>query len=319
MGAEDDVLPFATSYMRIISLGMLFTAGSMALTSALRGAGDTKTPMTINLVANGVNVIGNFVLIYGHLGLPALGINGAAIATSIARVVSCLMALYAVMNRGSLLRLSLAPPYKVELGLLERLFQIGLPATGEQLALRTGQILYLRIVAGLGTTTVATHQIGMNILSLSFMPGQAFSIAATTLVGQQLGTKRPDIAEQCALETRKLDMLVSGAAALFFFSCGSLIARLYTTEQEIISQTAMVLEVVALIQPAQSTQFNPYWRIERCRRYTVASGFQLCWYPGCQGRCGISIGKPSTPRSFRSLDGDGTGPMHTLSLDLHQI
>ncbi|HHV44536.1 MAG TPA: MATE family efflux transporter [Firmicutes bacterium] len=255
LGAEEEVLPLGIAYMRLISLGMLFQAGSMALNSALRGAGDTKTPMTTNVTANIVNVVGNYILIYGHFGFPALGIRGAAMATNIARVLGCSMALYVVMRKNPIIRLSLAPPYRLDFGLLQRLIRIGLPAAGEQLVLRTGQILYLRIVAGLGTATVAAHQIGMNILSLSFMPGQAFAIAATTLVGQYLGSKRPDTAQKSALETRKLGMIVSCSVAVLLFFGGAQIARLYTDEMEVIAQTALVLKIIALIQPAQSTQF----------------------------------------------------------------
>lgn len=95
----------------------------------------------------------------------------------------------------------------------------------------------------------------MNILSLSFMPGQAFSIAATTLMGQRLGAGEPVLAERSALETRRLGMILSTLIAAFMFFFGRSIAALYTDDPDVIQKTAMVLKVIGIVQPAQSTQF----------------------------------------------------------------
>lgn len=102
---------------------------------------------------------------------------------------------------------------------MKRMLKIGLPSGVEQLALRTGQVEFARTTASLGTTVFAAHQIALNVVGLSFAPSQAFSIAATTLVGQSLGANRPDIAEKCGLETRRLGMMVAASiATLFSFS-----------------------------------------------------------------------------------------------------
>lgn len=87
------------------------------------------------------------------------------------------------------------------------------------------------------------------------MPGMAFAIAATTLVGQGLGAGMPDVAEDWAKETRRLGTIVSGCMALVFILFGKYIAMLYTNDPEVISRTAVVLRILGLVQPAQSTQF----------------------------------------------------------------
>lgn len=255
MGAEPDSLPLGIAYLRIVSVGIGFSAISMCLASVLRGAGDTVTPMTANVIANIVNCVSNYILIYGKLGFPAYGVSGAAMATTLSRVVSCLLILRVMLSRNSVIRLVAIRSFRLRLDLLQRVVRIGIPSALEQFALRGGQLIFIRIVAGLGTLVVAAHQIGMNILSLSFMPGQAFSIAATTLVGQALGAGSPSVAERSALETRKLGMVVSGAMAVVMFFGGEWIARLYTSDPDVVRQTATVLKIIGLVQPAQSTQF----------------------------------------------------------------
>jgi len=193
MGAEPDVLPMGVSYMKIIASGGVFMVVSMSLTAALRGAGDTKSPMKANMVANVSNVIGNYLLIYGKFGFPKLGVAGAALATTIARSIAFFLLLKVVISGNS--HLHLRGPFRLNRELLERIIRVGMPSAVEQIVLRGGQLVYVKIVAGFGTTVIAAHQIGMNIMNLSFMPGTAFAIAATTLVGQGLGAGMPDLAE----------------------------------------------------------------------------------------------------------------------------
>ncbi|NLK07953.1 MAG: MATE family efflux transporter [Firmicutes bacterium] len=255
MGAEPEVLPLGISYMRIVCLGFAFNAVSMVCSSVLRGAGDTRIPMIVNLTANLVNVTGNYLLIYGHFGFPRLGIAGAALATAFSRVVACIIFLYVLFAKKSVIGIGLKGGYRPDRNLLGRVFNIGLPAAIEQFIFRGGQLIFVRMVSGFGTSVFAAHQIGVNILSLSFMPGQAFGIAATTLVGQGLGANRPQLAERSALVARRLGMIFSTTIALLMFVFGKYIAALYTNDPDVIVKTAMVLKIIGVVQPAQSTQF----------------------------------------------------------------
>lgn len=255
MGAEEEVIPLGTLYMQIVSAGMIFATITMAISAALRGAGDTKTPMKVNVTANIVNVIGNYLLIYGNFGFPRLGIAGAAIATSFSRFVACIMVLRVIYSGHFILHLSLKDSYRPDFPLIKRILRVGVPAAIEQFILRGGQLVFVRVVSSFGTVVFAAHQIGMNIQSLSFTPGQAFSIAATTLVGQGLGAKKTALAEKGAMEARRLGMIVSGCTALMFIFFSRQIASLYTSDPAVISRSAMVLKILALVQPAQSTQF----------------------------------------------------------------
>ncbi len=255
MGAAPDVFPLGLVYFRIVSISLIFTSLSMGLSAVLRGAGDTRTPMRVNMLANIINVSGNYLLIYGKFGFPFMGVAGAALATAIARGVATLLILYTIFSGKTIIHISFRDGYRFDGALVQRLLRIGLPAAMEQFILRGGQVMFVRVVASLGTITYAAHQIGLNILSLSFMPGQGFGMAASTLVGMNLGAKRPEVAERCAYETRRLGMIVAGTIGLIFFLCGRFIVGMYNSNPAVITQGALALRIVGLVQPAQATQF----------------------------------------------------------------
>lgn len=115
-------------------------------------------------------------------------------------------------------------------------------------------LLFVRIIASLGTVAYATHQICISILNLSFTPGQAFGIAASTLSGRSLGSDDPDLAEKYIKYCRNVGMAVSSFMAVVFFFFGGLIASLYTKNNEVVMEATKVLRLVAFIQPFQSSQ-----------------------------------------------------------------
>ena len=255
MGAEPDVYPLAVTYLQIIALGGIFISISMGIGAALRGAGDTMTPMRYNLISNLLNVGMNYVLIYGKLGFPAMGVAGAAIATTLSRLVGMIMALMAIYHPNSILTLSEKKGIYFDFNVIERILKIGIPSGIEQFVLRLGQVEFARTVAGLGTTVFAAHQIALNVFGLSFSPSQAFGMAATTLVGQSLGAGRPDLAEKYGLETRRIGMYVAVAIASTFFFFGKPIASIYNRDAQVIALAAGCFKIIALMQPMQSTQF----------------------------------------------------------------
>ncbi len=114
--------------------------------------------------------------------------------------------------------------------------------------------MFVRIVAGLGTVVYASHQISLNILSLSFQPGQAFGIAASSLVGRSIGAKELSKAESYAKETRKIGSLISTFMAIIFFFFGPQIVGLYSKDPRIIQNASIALKIIALVQPFQSSQ-----------------------------------------------------------------
>jgi len=255
MRAEPDVYPMSVSYLQIVSLGWLFTTISLNVGAILRGSGDTMTPMRYNLLSNLLNVVGNYVLIFGKFGFPAMGVAGAALSTTLCRGVAAFLALRAIFNKNRNIGVSLKDDYRIDKNLLERLISIGLPSAMEQFLLRLGQVFFSRAVAGLGTAVYAAHQTAINISSLTFTPGQAFGMAATTMVGQSLGAKHPDVAEKAGLVARRMGLIIALAIAIVLFFFGYDVALLYVDDPEVARAAANALKILAIMQPMQSTQF----------------------------------------------------------------
>ena len=257
MGATEElVLVEATKYLQIQMIGIFTISMTSCVTSCLRGCGDSKTAMIYNTISNGVNVVFNYLLIYGKFGFPRLEVVGASIATVLGQVIAFFMAMYAIRRKNQFIRLTFPKGwFKLDMPTVKNITKIGLPSMVEQLAMRFGVIVFTRTVTGLGTMLYATHQICMNIQALTFMNGQAFATSATSLVSQSLGKGRPDMAHHYAKRTQHIGTTVAILIAVFVFFFNKFVIGLYTPEAEIIAVGSTILSMVAIIQPFQSAQF----------------------------------------------------------------
>jgi putative MATE family efflux protein len=210
--------------------------------------------MLVALGINLVNVVVAFVLIFGYLGFPALGVTGSAWGAAIGRTAGA-VALLVILVRGggrSGLRLTGGPGWRPDPALIGRLARIGLPSAGEQLSRSVGMLLFSTIVISLGTTVFAAQRITFNILSLSFLPGFGFSMAATALTGQALGAQLPERARRatwCAVRYGAAWMSSMGAV---FLLAAPLLIRPFTDDPEILAVGAPALRVLAFGQPQQA-------------------------------------------------------------------
>lgn len=255
MGAEEATFGPAVDYFRIQMAGFIFTAVGLNISAAMRGVGNTRIAMYMNVAANLVNVVLNYGLIYGRLGLPRMEVAGASLATVIGTVVSFGMGLYVVLNGKQYLAVRWGESFRPHWETIKRILRIGIHAMLEQLAMRVGMLMYTRTVTGLGTVVFATHQVALNILSLSFTTGMAFSMSATSLVGQSLGAKRKDMALLYASQVQRIGVVVAVAIGAVFFFFGGPLVSLYNDSADVISQGAQVLRIVALLQPFQCSTF----------------------------------------------------------------
>ena len=256
MGSTEEIVTeWGTQYLQIQMAGFLTMALTSTITASLRAVGDTRTCMIYNLIANGVNVIFNWLLIYGNLGFPEMGVAGASLATVIGQLVAFIIALSVLLRGNGFLKLEVKLGFYPHKLTLQNMLNIGLPAMIEQLLMRTGIIIFTRTVASLGTTAYATHQICMNIVSLSFMTGQAFAVSATTLVGQSLGRRRPDMAEAYCSKARTTGLISALVFMVVFAVFGREIVSLYNSDPSIIETGAKIMLFVAFLQPFHTSQF----------------------------------------------------------------
>ncbi len=246
-GAQDDTHADAALYFRIIMGGMLFNVISMTINAAQRGAGNTRIAMRTNMVSNAVNVVFNYLLIGGNFGFPRLGVMGAAIATVLGSIVACGMSIASVCKKDTFLSLRGFHHMSFDRATLWSLFNIGSSTLAEQVFLRIGFLMYAIIIAKLGTIEFATHQIGMNIMSLSFSLGDGLSTASVALVGRSLGERRPDLARIYARVCQRIGVIFSLIMAVLFTLLGRFMFALFTDDAQVLTYGVVLMRLMAVI------------------------------------------------------------------------
>lgn len=247
MGAEPNVLEVAVTYFRIVAVPSVFISLMFVFGSILRAAGDTKTPMKVSVWINIVHIVFDYLLIFGFWKFGGLGITGAAWATVIARILGTI-ALYRYIVK-SKLHFSLFDGFSFN-DSPRSLIKLSTPAAAERLIMRLGQVLYFGLIVHIGTATYAAHTIAGNIEIFSYMPGYGLAVAATTLVGQNLGANQKK-------EAYSYGMLTTGIAVLFMSFIGVILyffspwfVTWFTTDKNVIDMVTTALRIDAFAQPA---------------------------------------------------------------------
>ena len=227
----------------------------MTINAAQRGCGNTKVSMRSNVTANLVNIVFNYFLINGKWFFPKLGVVGAAIATAIGHMVAFLMALYSV-----------AHPHKGELNIVDggkwgfdkkTLSSVTKVATGaftEQISLRAGLFAFSSIIARLGTIQFATHQISMSLSQLIFSFADGLGVASSSLVGQGLGMRRPDLSTVYGKIGQRCSMLIGFTLSLLLVIFRRPLYGLFTDDAEVIALGMRLCYFVAAVCMIQTSQ-----------------------------------------------------------------
>lgn len=256
-GSKADTHESAVAYFRIIMGCILFSVISLAINAAQRGSGNTKIAMRTNLTSNLVNVIFNFLLIEGRFGFPALGIQGAAIATVIGTVVACGMSIASIFRKDSFINVGyiLANKLKATVKDALALFKLSSSVFVEQILLRIGFMSVAVMAATLGTQEYAAHQVGMNAMSLSFSFGDGMQVAAVTLIGQCLGRNEPDMAKKYGSVCQRIGNVISIVLSALYLVGGEAFFRAYFPKDpyavSIGVQIMRVMVIIVLMQVAQ--------------------------------------------------------------------
>jgi putative MATE family efflux protein len=253
-GAQSDTIGMASDYFRILLIGLPFNSISLTVSAALRGVGNTRASMNINLLANGVNLVLNYLLIGGNFGFPELGVVGAAIATVIGWLCGFVLAFLSVADRGSFLFLYTRDGCAPRKAMLASMYKVASGSFLEQLCMRAGFFVYARIIAGLGTMMFAAHQILINLMSLSFSFGEGFGIAATSLVGQNLGAKRPDLSIVYGKVCQRVSYISSAIIFFVLAFLGRPMLLLFTKDPGIISVGGTIMYIMGIIIFGQASQ-----------------------------------------------------------------
>jgi putative MATE family efflux protein len=249
LGGAQDVVALGRSYLFAVGTTMPMMALLFIGNAALRGAGDTRTPMLVMGLVNLTNVTLSWSLVHGLGPLPALGVLGAGIGSAAGMGVGGVIVTLILLRGRSTVGLRMVS------GVLRfrpqqtwRLLRIGLPSGAEQVAMRLAQLVLATVVTQLGTAAYAGHQLGIRLLSVAFMPGFAFSVAATTLVGQELGQGAPGRAEACVYTASLMAVGVMCSLGAAVFLLAEPLLHVFTSEPEVVAQGLRAVPGCALLQ-----------------------------------------------------------------------
>lgn len=278
MGLRPELLPDGIEYMQLVGAFAFFQALSLAISASLRSADMTKYPMIVSGVVNVMNIIGDWALIFGHLGLPAMGVRGAALATVICRGVSVLLLFFFLISKQipRFPRKLFSPFPWQELG---KLLKIGIPSAGEQMSYSFSQVIITYFINMLGTNALITRTYIQNIVMFTYMFSIAVAQGGAIQIGHLVGMKKTNAAY--ALGKRVLRVTVMVTVFLSFLTAlfGHRIFEMLTTNQEVIALGATVLWIDILVENGRAINLFGVNALRSAGDvyYPVLIGIAVCW------------------------------------------
>lgn len=248
MGLRPELLKYGIGYMQIVGAFAFFQAISFTISASLRSANKAIYPMMVTVLVNIMNIIGNYSLIFGKWGMPALGAEGAAISTSVARGVS-MVVLFVILFRKHIPRFPLnyfRPFPWVE---LKNLLKVGLPSAGENMSYSFSQVVITYFINILGNNALATRTYTVNIVMFVYLFAIAMAQGGAISIGHLVGQKKIRAAYLLGKYVMRLSILVSLVLSCVWAASGHFIFSMLTDNQEIIKMgvTIMLVDIIVEI------------------------------------------------------------------------
>ncbi|AIS52837.1 multidrug resistance protein NorM [Thermoanaerobacter kivui] len=247
-GAYGNVLILGKIFIKISSIGILFSMVMNVLNAILRAQGNTKTPMIAASIVIFINIVLDWILIFGRFGLPALGAKGSAIATMTAQIIGFIFIIL-YYKRYMVLSLKFNVLFKVNKQKIIEILKLSFPASLQEAAFDISRLVSIFMIMHLGTVAFAANQITTTIESISFMPGWGFAIAATTMAGQMVGAKNYDSAKRYTRISALFAVGIMSTMSILFLTIPHLFIRAFINDSEVIAEGILCLMVASIEQP----------------------------------------------------------------------
>ena len=249
MGVDSHAAGLCVRYLSLTLLGVPALFTMLILSSVFRGIGDTRTPLLVMIGVNIVHLGGDYVLIFGHFGAPKMGLMGGATALLASQVIGAVLYFWSLQQ--SALRGFAARMRSLDLDWAKRILVIAIPAAGQYLSRVLSMMVFTGVLARSPehTAAVAALTIGLTSESVAFMPGFAFSMAAGTLTGQNLGAGNPRRAEQAAWSALQQGLAIMIVMGGVFFVLARPFTHIFTHDPHVVPLTVSYLQIAALSEP----------------------------------------------------------------------
>jgi putative MATE family efflux protein len=275
---DPEVHRFAWEFMAVYSLGSVFTALSIVQSSILRAHGHTRAPMVISIIANIINVIGNYLFIFGPFGIPVLGVVGVALSTVFSQAVSCVILAFRTRIYHDI-NLPLKKLFSVSRATYRQILNVGVPTVGENLSYNIGQIIIMRIIAGIGTDALTATAYSLTLLRFVFMASISIGMGTQIKVGYLVGAGLFEAAYRKVYRYFSAGMVLSIVLMSLLFLVQAPILQFFTKDATVLRLIAAVFIVSLLLEPGRN--FNviiiPALKGAGDVRFPVVIGILFMW------------------------------------------
>ncbi len=256
MNFSSDVYQFSKEFLTILGSFSFIQAVSITVSAILRSHGHVKYPMMVNMGANALNIIGNFIFIYGMFGMPVLGVKGVAISTVTSQFVG-LIAIFIILKKKVGISFSVIKVLKMPKDLitdsLKSIFKIGGPSAGESISYNISQVVITAIIAKyMGEDPLTARFYVFNLMFYIMLFGLATGHATQIMIGHLIGAGRTDDAYKTCMRSLKIAVLVSIAVALVFAIFGKVLLGLFTDNENIIKLGGILFIITIVLEPGRS-------------------------------------------------------------------
>jgi len=239
------------AYLDILLLGIPIVALNTVFHNAITSKGDTKTPLYLDITTAIANAIFNYIFIFGHFGFAKMGVEGAALSTVMVMLVELLAYGYLILTKYKEFKIK----FKYSFSLIKRVTKVGLSAMLDRLSWNLTSLIFGGLVLTLGTTSYTAFQIGQKIEGLSFMPGLGFAIAASILIGQEIGKKNLDMAQKVVETASKYSSLIMFTITVAIIIFADNLLSLFTQDVQIKEFAKWYIIIVGLSQVPLAMEF----------------------------------------------------------------
>ena len=245
LGAEGSVLIMGTKYLKILFLGNIIIFTLFIGNAAFRGVGDVISPLIVGSIATASNIILDPLLIYGMYGFPKMGVTGSAVASIIAEILALAMVIIILLRKRTHVRIKLSGIIP-DFGVIWNLVKIGIPGSVQMLLRSMTGTVIMSIVSNFGTQVVAAYAVGRRLEFVFILPILGLGVAATTLVGQNLGASLPHRASKCALLCMLYGCIIMAISGCLVYVFSHNIIGFFNSEPEVISAGVTYLRINVL-------------------------------------------------------------------------
>ena len=241
----------ASSYLKIVGGFAFIQALIMTAGAIMRSYGFTKDAMYITIGMNIINVIGNYLFIFGPLGVPVLGVEGVAISTITSRLIGFIVSLIVIWKRIPT-ALPLGTLFSLPMSHVKNLLRIGIPSAGEHLSYNGSQMVITYFIASIGTNALTTKVYAQNLMMFIFLFSVAISQGTQIIIGHMVGAKEFDSAYERCLKSLKIAIIISLIMAGIFSVAAEPLLRIFTSNEEIISLGKTLIYLTIILEPGRS-------------------------------------------------------------------